>query len=392
MVSKFLLPAIALLLATACVPITAPAAPANASPLAAPTAAGQPAHQTIPAVEAARFPSPDQAWTAVIENGGLRLEDAAGRVHEIFPPGSTITSVTWSPDSARLLALQSNLEPQNPPGGGYAIVGPVTIWALSIDDLTPAQLLTLPGSAEFQSQLQWGKWSPDGRYVTFWAGPLSAAALADGLPLAILDSINGAIIPLNQAAPHTTGYQDWTSEEASLYTTDYHDWSPDSSRLAVTLGGGREAWRNKSLAIFDLASGITTPVAAAAGQIPGRVAWSPNGNRIAYAANPAETADLEPSTITFDNPGIAARRIYLLDAATGGVRPLNDEDSFQDAPVWRADGSVLYYIQRVDDRLQLMAADPVTGMAFGGASEPLPDLAGYYGLFDWSSLLRQIPD
>ncbi|MCC6170221.1 MAG: PD40 domain-containing protein [Caldilineaceae bacterium] len=380
MVPKLLLPVIALLLATACAPVTVPAAPANTSSPAAPTAAGRPVDQTIPAAEAARFPSPNQAWTAVIAAGGLHLEDAAQTVHDIFPPGSTIASVTWSPDSTRLLALQNNLALIEPAGSGFEVIGPLTVWSVTVENPTPVQLAELPESAESPSQLQWGKWSPDERYVTFWSGVLGASVLSDGLPLSVLDSSTGAILPL---------------DDFSLYTPDYHAWSPDSSRLAVTLGGGREAWRDKSLAIFDVAAGTTTPVAAAAGQIPGRVAWSPDGSRIAYAANPADTSAPEPSTITFDNPGIAARRIYLLDVATGAARPLNGADSFQDAPVWNAGGSVLYYIQRVDDTLQLMVADPATGAATAveGAAEPLPDLAGYYGLFiDWNNLLQQIPD
>jgi Tol biopolymer transport system component len=278
-----------------------------------------------------------------------------------------------------LLAIQSNLAQNTPAGTGFEATGPLTIWSVAVDELTPTQLAELSDSAEFPSQLQWGKWSPDGRYVTFWSGPLGASILADGLPLSMLDSMTGEIIPVG--------------DDASLVTTDYHDWSPDSSRLAVTLGAGREAWRNKSLAIFDVAEGTTTDIDAAVDHIPGRVAWSPDGSLIAYAANPAGTSDLEPDTINFDNPGIAARRIYLLDADTGELRLLNDVDSFQDAPVWSTDGTALYYVQRMDDQLQLMAADPITGDAapVEGATEPLPDLAGYYGKFDWSHLLQQMP-
>jgi Tol biopolymer transport system component len=333
--------------------------------------------RTQPQVQS--IPSGDAQWSAYLDDGGLRLYHAALAEYKLFPSGSTIESVIWSPDSARLLAVQSNLALIEPTGSGFEVTGPLAIWSVTTADLTPRQLADLPESAESPSQMQWGQWSPDGRYVAFWSGPLSASILADGLPLSILDSTGGTITPLG---------------DSSLYTPTYHTWSPDSSRLAVTLGGGREAWRGKSLAIFDLAMGMTTPVAAAADQIPGRVAWSPDGSRIAYAANPAASADLEPSTITFDNPGIAARRIYLLDVAIGATRPLNDVDSFQDAPVWNADGSTLYYIQRVDDSLRLMAADSVSGVATAveGASEPLPDLAGYYGLFDWSSLLQQIPE
>lgn len=371
---KHLLPVAALLLATACVPISAPTDQTNVSPLTPPASATQP---PIPAAEAAQFPSPDQQWTAVVEEGGLRLLDAAGTEHDIFPPDSTITSVTWSPDSTRLLAVQSNVTLRDPIGTGHDPIGPLTVWAMTTADPTPMQLAELPASVETPSQLQWGKWSPDGSHITFWSGVLGASVLADGLPLFVLDSLTGAITPI---------------DDYSLCITDYHDWSPDSSRLAVTLGAGREAWRNKSLAILDVTAATITPVAAA--QIPGRVAWSPDGGRIAYAANPADIYSLEYSGLSYDDPRIAARRVYLLDVTSGEVRPLNDVDSFQDVPIWNADGSVLYYIQRVGATLQLMAADPATGATspVEGAAEPLPDLAGYYGVFiDWNNLLTQIP-
>lgn len=376
MVPKFLLLVVALLTVTACTPVTVPTGQQTTSPLDAPA----PTAPDGPEADAAQFPSPDAQWTAVVEEGGLNLVGATGEAQEIFPADSTITSVTWSPDSSRLLVLQSNLAQNTPAGTGFETTGPLTIWSVAVDDLTPTQLAELPDSAEYPSQLQWGEWSPDGNNVTFWSGPLGASILADGLPLSVLDSTTGEITAVG--------------DNASLVTTDYHDWSPDSSRLVVTLGAGRDAWRNKSLAIFDVAEGTTTSVDAAADHIPGWVAWSPDGSLIAYAANPAETSDLEPGTINFDNPGIAARRIYLLDADTGESRLLNDVDSFQDAPVWSADGTTLYYVQRMDDQLQLMAADPTTGDAtpVEGASEPLPDLAGYYGKFDWSGLLQQVPD
>ena len=356
---------VSFLLVAACTPIVSPVGESGAPP---PDDTPAPAHQTMPA-EATQILSPDTAWTAILEDGGLRLVADSGIEQAVFPAGSTITSANWSPDSARLLALQTNLVAAVPAGTGYDIVGPLTIWALSMDERTPKQLAALPESVEYTSQLQWGTWSPDGRHVTFWSGILSASALADGLFLSVLDSDSGEIVSL---------------DSYSLYTPAYHAWSPDGSRLAVTLGGGRDVWRNKSLAIFHVTSGTVTPVDSAAELIPGRVAWSPDGDLIAFAANPADTSDL---------PAIDAGRIYLLDVASGETRRLNETDSFQDALVWDANGDKLYFVQRVDDRLQLMTADPITGETapVEGAAEPLPDLAGYYGLFDWDNLLQQVP-
>jgi hypothetical protein len=104
--------------------------------------------------------------------------------------------------------------------------------------------------------------------------------------------------------------------------------------------------------------------------------------------------------MTFDNPAIAGRRIYLLDPASGQTRRLNQAETYQDGPVWSSDGSRLYYVQREGDELLLMAADPETGQAepVTGASQPLDPndpmrpAVGYYGQFGREELLGQIPE
>ncbi|NJN96875.1 MAG: hypothetical protein HC875_23630 [Anaerolineales bacterium] len=147
-------------------------------------------------------------------------------------------------------------------------------------------------------------------------------------------------------------------------------------------------------------TGQITTVISQSEQIPGTIAWSPKGDVIAYAAVPAnQTSPDWADWGVFDNPAIAARRIYLLDPATDKYRRLNEVESYQDAPVWSEDGSTLYYVQRNGDMLEVMAADPATGQTetVPGRSQPVdaPDLmgplVGYYGQFGREELLADLP-
>lgn len=150
--------------------------------------------------------------------------------------------------------------------------------------------------------------------------------------------------------------------------------------------------------MVDLPSGVVTTVVSKTEQIPGIVAWSPTGDVIAYAAVPAErTGEDFFGTMTFENPAITARRIYLLDPETGDYRRLNDHDGYQDMPTWSDDGAVLYYVRRdpESETLVLVAADPETGEA-----EPIEasrrraradTRVGWYGQADWDEMLEYAP-
>jgi dipeptidyl aminopeptidase/acylaminoacyl peptidase len=331
-------------------------------------------------------PSPNGRWTAVVNQtaGSLVLQDLDGQTAVIFPPDDTVGAVSWSPDSRRLLVVRTNWIFSRPDGTGVGSASPIEIWAVELKDdqpQTPTRLFqskTAP-TQESAEQIVFGHWSPNSQYALFWLGPLSASILADGLPLFIIDLSNKQV---NQLA------------NVTLLNPRYQSWAPDSSALVFTEGGYRSAQVGKSLALFETASGQTTTLIDENEQVPGIVAWSPRGDLIAYAAVPAaETGPQWADLMTFDNPAIAGRRIYLLDPATGEPRRLNDAATFQDAPVWSDDGSTLYYAQREGDQLQVMAAVPATGESepVVGAAIPLPEMVGYYGQSDLDALLASRP-
>lgn len=215
--------------------------------------------------------------------------------------------------------------------------------------------------------------SPNGRYLLIWHGINSASALADGLPLSIFDGETGTLTRLAATA---------------LYNPQYFSWNHEGSQLVFTAGGGREAQRNKWLNLFDAATGKITALIRKDVQIPGIVAQSPKGDWIAYAAIDATEATDDP-LMTFANPGIAARRIWLLNPQTGERKRLNALEEFQDAPVWSENGATLFYVQRQGTDLLLAATDWQTGKTemIEASRQPAPEAIGYYGQSDWSAIL-----
>lgn len=339
-----------------------------------------------------KFVSPDGQWVAVRDGGSLALITQDGRTIQIFPPGASAWSVAWSPDSKLFLVVLSRWEPPQAGTVDTLVNEPPEIWAVPLVDGIngePQQLVQLDDdivarSGGGRAEIVFGDWSPDGKAVVFWAGG-GAAMRADGNAPFVLDVTTGQVIRVG----------DW-----ALVNPAYHSWSPDGTKLAMTVGGWRSAQANKWLTLVDVESGMVSTVISKSVLIPGIVAWSPQGDRIAYAAVEA----LPPSTyvnddhccpVTFANPAIDGRRIYLLEPATGKSWRLNSTDAFQDAPVWSEDGSILYYVERHDDTLVLMQSDPATGMAevVAGSAHPLPDDGiGYYGQSDWHEILAHRPD
>jgi hypothetical protein len=358
--------------------------------------------------------SPDGQWTAIVNTtaGSLTLADWRNNQTEIFPEGSTVQQVVWSPDSRRLLAVRSNwrrTEGQPAPSA----TEPIELWRLDLDlksrTVSTPTLLYQPAESDYANniapppqQVVFGSWSPNSRHLLFGVSLLSASVLADGIPPLILDTDTGKLYQVaRETLPEGTSPLELGSDNIALANPRYHTWSPDGAGLAITAGGYRSAQINKWLNLFDVATGQVTTIISQTEQIPGVLAWSPHGDLIAYAAVPAaqtgpEWADL----MTFDNPAIAGRRLYLLDPATGHYRRLNEVESYQDAPVWSPDGLRLYYVQRNGEALDLMVADPATGQAqpVPGASQavdlkdPLRPAVGYYGQFGREELLAQIPE
>lgn len=332
------------------------------------------------------YHSPDGLWESYFDYSGGSLELAAqsGERWVIYPAGSGVTGTYWMADSQSLLfTRQPSVRLAD---GSVSRTAPVRLEEIRIEQNAPAAPRLLfesttppyePGKYE-PEQLRAGTSSPNGRFLTFWWGVVSSSIQADGLPFYLLDTDSGTVTPL---AP-------------SLVNLQYQSWSPDSSAFVHTAGTYRSAQIQKRLEKVDVKTGSTRTVVPETDAVPGIVAWSPRGDLIAYAAVVADQTGQEwADWMTLENPAIRARRIYLLDPATGVSRRLNDASAFQDAPVWSDDGAVLYYVQNDGDAMVLMAADPSTGDAapVPNVRIPIPEPFGYYGQTDWRELLERIP-
>lgn len=341
----------------------------------------------IPTESIQCLPSPDGQWMVEInQTQGISLHAAENaQVIALFSPAETIGSIVWSPDSHSLIAVRNNwrldsagtVQPNGLPQLWQVTLheGQVSVPTLVFDPTQTVLSLDEMGAG----QIVLGDWSPSGQYLLFWVGPLSASVQADGLPFLVLEPSTGQTTLLADTA---------------LLNPRYHSWAPDESALAFTAGGYRSAQVNKWLNVWDVASGQMTTVVSQTEQIPGMVAWSPRGDWLAYAAVPAsETGAAWADLMTFENPAIAGRRIYLLNPATGEQRRLNDGAAFQDAPVWSIDGKTLAYVQRDGEEIVLMVADPVTGQATAieASRQPLPAAVGYYGQGEWDAVINQLP-
>ena len=255
-----------------------------------------------------RIPSPDDRWTAVLDRvaGSLEIASEPGEGFSVFSAGSNVSEAKWSPDSLRLAVVLSNLPPQ--------------IWLVSYEDGTwakpelvyRAENSTDPMAAP--NDIILGAWSPDDSHLSFWTSPISSVSIqVDGLPLWCLEFETG------QATRVT---------EAALVNPTYQSWVPDSSALVFTDGGSRSAQVRKQLSLYQVASGETTTLVPESDLVPGQVAWSPAGDGIAFAAVEAsQTGDEWADWISWENPAILARRIYLLDPKNGGYRRLNADES-----------------------------------------------------------------
>ena len=367
----------------------------TSEPLPSPTpepATATPAEVSGPSEQIRREWSPDGQWTAIVDEaaGSLALEGPEGNTSIILPEGSTVGAVAWAPDGRLLLVERTNW-PSTQDDQQQAS-SPPEIWAVRIvsGSAEPPALLFRLDAKEVEEQslgglgeVAFGRWTPDGRHILLWIGA-SGSIRADGNAPWVLETATGdAVRPA-----------DW-----ALVNPRYYSWAPDNSALVITAGDGRSAQVNKWLNTVALPSGEVTTAISKTQQIPGIVAWSPKGDAIAYAAVPTEeTGRAYASLMSFENPAIAARRIYLLDPGTGEYRRLNDVDNYQDAPVWSSDGEQLYYVQRdpETETLVLMVADPETGEAqpIEASRRPAPpDMrVGYYGQAAWDDVLGYLPD
>ena len=210
------------------------------------------------------------------------------------------------------------------PDGQYtAIFHPQNISLEIVDAQSNVVVNYLPDPVA-AGQIILGTWSPDSEHLTFWQGSNSASLQADGLPLWVLEVQTGAAKELSKA---------------TVINKTYQSWSPDGRFLAFTDGSGRSAQVNKWLSLYKVQDDKVEIVIPANQLVTGALAWSPWNSEIAVAAvDASQTGPDYADNMGWNNPAIAARRIYLVEPLARAYWRLTQTETYEDAPKWLQDG------------------------------------------------------
>jgi dipeptidyl aminopeptidase/acylaminoacyl peptidase len=259
--------------------------------------------------------SPDGKWIAFlsgrsigdddkVKNGQVWLLDRrGGEARRLTERKGGVSDVQWSPDSARLVLVGDDPDPEADKGD---------------DDKTPKKPIVIDRF----------------RFKTDSDGYLSRRRSH----LYLLTIATGAMETL------TTG--DWDDELPA--------WSPDGTRIAFVSGRGGDADRTNDTNVFVVeAKAGAEPKALTTWNGPdrdARPAWSPDGASIAYLQGS------EPRFYAYSRNTLA-----VVPAAGGTPRLLTDAATIDvESPVWAPDGKSLYVIA-VDDRARVLCRVPAGG-------------------------------
>jgi Tol biopolymer transport system component len=313
----------------------------------------------------------DDRLAYATDEGVLWLVDVeSGEQQQLSPPDWEVSRFAWLPDGKGLiLEMLKRQEPGTPSPGSWVLNQ--GLWRINADgsDLVPVY----GWDAATLSTVDLGTLSPDGRWLTLWQGLVSASLRADGLPLRIMPASGGE--PQEIAS-------------FTLLQPGFVAWSPQGDRLAVVEGGGRETWADKQIVVMQ-PDGSQRILLSDAGRADLAPAWSPDGERIAFASGESGYEDYTELLRT--------RRIWMASSDGSDKRQLTDDPAYADGfPQWSADGADILFVRQeaaainMDEELApveiwLMKAD-------GSEQHKLVDglsngWFGYYGFMDWGQLL-----
>jgi heat shock protein HslJ/dipeptidyl aminopeptidase/acylaminoacyl peptidase len=221
-------------------------------------------------------------------------------------------------------------------------------------------------------------WTANGQYLLFWQGDmLSASLLADGVPFYAL--------PADGRQPVLLAGGD----DAVLYHADFWSSSPAGGTVALTVGGGRETWTNKRIAVADVETGQLAPLTdATIAALSPAFSW----RGVAYVAAP------DVGFVGGGDPAREAvfqRRIWITDGDSPEPRQLTGDPAYRDErPLWSADGSHLLFVRMDQQEGVSLWLLPVDGGApqqqvaggLGPWPDPSPGWSGFYGHLDWDTL------
>jgi dipeptidyl aminopeptidase/acylaminoacyl peptidase len=210
-------------------------------------------------------PTGDLLWTYYGDSAqAVTLEGAVFRATNC-PPATSCGAPHWAPSGDAFVSFRR-------PAGGEA-----DLWLTPLAG-GPAVNLTQTADASEVG----GSYSSDGRHIVYQRDP--------GFELVVSNADGSDARPL--AAPVDIG--------------DF-PWSPDGLRLAVVGRVGGQ-WGLALVPLDGAPRIITPPTESMLGLVP-RIAWSPDGTRLAYSAWESQVSDAPPGVFVINVTGSGRRQL-----------------------------------------------------------------------------------
>ena len=231
----------------------------------------------------------------------------------------------WSPDGKTIAYLAGD-----GPFGGDAL------FLYDVKAKTSAKLATGAGAA-FSP-----RWSPDGKVIAFYSASGNEDAMSVPMSVNAVDLATGQMEVLQAqrwpkpvaASPPSAAAPEETVRGLALVFGQPASWSPDGRRLACI--GPDPA--GTAIVLLSYPSGTAAPIVQTSGTI-GWLAWSPDGNKIAYVWFPRP----EPEHYW-------ASSLWLHDLATSTTTKIADLEEGSPVEgtsiVWSADSTRIGFIGR----------------------------------------------
>jgi dipeptidyl aminopeptidase/acylaminoacyl peptidase len=256
------------------------------------------------------------------------------------------SSPRWSPDGKWISFLSSRQ------GGDGA-----QLWLFDRRGGEPSRVTNVPDGIDDYV------WSPDSKRLVFVVSDPDTTSSKSGTkrPL-VIDRLHFKSDPggyLLRSHDHLALFDLDTRQLEALTSGSYDEtdpvWSPDGSRIAFVSKRVRDADRsdNDDIFVIDAKPGAEMKrLTTYDGEDDGRIAWSPDGTRIAYLTG-----------IGLADHSFREWKLAVIPSAGGTPTVLSSAvDRQVIEPAWSADGKSIFVLEE-DDRSQYVAKIPAAGGA-----------------------------